>query len=469
MASLWVVPGAPLERGKGWRLWLSQSGASDFKPPEPIEVLHQGRPQPCQTGWKLFDRFEGLDRRMGCLTVELKQPKPGERYDVTIPTVGTFQWRSLPAAIGDKGTAFLVASCFWLPGDKEGAYRRGVLEVARLVDPAFKLLIGDQIYQDYPLHGLPRHIPKMFADRYESYWGDTYYRDVLTSAPNFFTSDDHEFWNNYPEKQIWLPQTYDRFRQSSKDAAQATYHRFQRGVNPEERRFYSFNIDPVSFFVTDSRSERGDINADPNTHAFSPQQWAELEHWSAGLAGPGVIVLGQPLFDREGGKTDRSLASFKEDFARLCALFEDSLTPSNTREAHDILILTGDIHTGRYAAATLVGRQPTAYVHEFVTSPASRVGPFVAELKPKEPPVNFKFPRGDVEQKWEIAEVALSRTIDDNIAAVRMRPWGEQVLFELELWRVRTRDPRPYWKRVLRGRPQEGPVVQIFRKELVLR
>ena len=74
-----------------------------------------------------------------------------------------------------------------------------------------------------------------------------------------------------------------------------------------------------------------------------------------------------------------------------------------------------------------------------------------------------------MEHKWDVAEVELSRTIDDNIAAVRMRPWGNQVLFELELWRLRTRDPRPYWKRVLRGRSQDGPVVQIYRKELVLR
>ena len=469
MGSLWVVPGAPLEKGDGWRIWLSQPGGDDFKPPKPIEVRHQGVVQSYDEGdanWKLFPPYEGLSRRMGVLTVKLDDPKPGARYEITIPGAGTYRWRSLPTSLDPKGMTFLVSSCFWLPGDKEGAYRRGVLEVSRIVDPTFKLLIGDQIYHDYPLHPLPRNIPKLFGDRYESYWGDTYYRDVLTSAPNYFTCDDHEFWNNYPEKQIWLPQTYDKFREKSSEAAQETYLRFQRGLNPEEGRFYQFDIDPVSFFVTDSRSERGDINHDKKAAAFSEDQRKKLADWANGLKGPGVIVLGQPLFDHEGGKTDRSLASFTEDFARLCGVFETSLTKS---EPHDILILTGDIHTGRYAAATLVGRQPAAYVHEFVTSPASRVGPFIAEVKAKEAPLSVKFAQEAVEHKWDVAEVELSRTIDDNIAAVRMRPWGNQVLFELELWRLRTRDPRPYWKRVLRGRQQDGPVVQIYRKELVLR
>ena len=471
MASLWVVPGAPLEKGGGWRIWLSRAGDDYFDPPRPIEVRHNGTPQRVDdSSWKIFEPLEGLTRRMGVLTVKLRDPKPGNRYEVTIPTVGTFRWRSLPTSIDEQGTSFLVASCFWRPGDKEGAYRRSVIEVSRICDPTFKLLIGDQIYHDWPLHKPQRNIPKLFGERYEAYWGDAYYRDVLSSAPNFFTCDDHEFWNNYPEKQIWLWQTYDRVREESKKAAQETYLRFQRGLNPEEGRFYRFDIDPVSFFVTDSRSERGDINADRNAHAFSNEQWAELKEWAKGLRGPGVIVLGQPLFDKEGGKRDRSLASFEADFARLCAVFEDSLKQTGTRDPHDILILTGDIHTGRYAAATLVGRQPAAYVHEFVTSPASRVGPFVGPVKPREPPASFKFRRDGTEQKWEIAEVdELSKTIDDNIAAVRMRPWGGRVLFELELWRVRTRDPRPFWKRFLREGPQQGPVVRILRKELTLR
>jgi hypothetical protein len=460
-----------LEKGAGWRIWLSQPGEHDFDPPGPIEVRHNGLAQRYDSDWTLFEPLEGLTRRMGVLTVELDKAarKPGERYDITIPGAGTFHWRSLPARVDERGMTFLVASCFWLPGDKEGAYRRSVLEVSRIVDPTFKLLIGDQIYHDYPLHPVPRNIPKLFGERYESYWGDPYYRDVLASAPNYFTCDDHEFWNNYPERQIWLPQTYDKFRKASDAAAQATYHHFQRGLNPDEGRFYSFDIDPVSFFVTDARSERQDINGNPKAQAFSDEQWAALDAWATGLQGPGVIVLGQPLFDKEGGKTDRSLASFKSDFARLCGIFEESLKQEDGRKAHDILILTGDIHTGRYAAATLVGRQPAAYVHEFVTSPASRVGPFIAEVKPKKAPGNFSFPRGATEQKWEIAETELSRTIDDNIAAVRMRRWGDRVNFELELWRVRPRDPRPYWKRALRGRPSEGPVVSIFRKELLLR
>jgi hypothetical protein len=465
VASIWVVPGAPLEDGGGWRLWFSWPGKGDLEEPA-VEVRHRGTLQQHKPGgWKRFDPLEGASRRMGVLTVELEQKKPGERYDVTVPEVGTFRWRSLPAQVGQEGVAFLLASCFWLPGDKEGSYRRAVLELTKLADPAFKLLIGDQVYQDYPLRRPGGDIPKLFAERYESYWSDGFYRDVLCSTPNFFTCDDHEFWNNYPERQPWLPQSWDAFRQQSSDSAQAAYHRFQRGANPGERRFYPFRIGRVSFFVSDARSERTAEVSAPGAHFFSEEQWAELEQWAAGLTGPGVLVIGQPLFDEEGGKTDRSLASFRTDFGRLLNIFEKTLAG-----LHDILILTGDIHTGRYAAATLVGSTPAANVHEFVASPTSRVGPFFMPASPKPAPTDIKASHDNRPIHWAVSEVAQSATIDDNLGVVRMRPWsGNRVLFELELWRVRPRDTRSFWDRALFRERPDGPVARLFHKEILLR
>ena len=254
---MWIVPGAPLERGEGWRIWCCRPGNDDFEP-GPVSVTRRGRAEETDQSWKLLEPLEELERRIGVLTLRLARPAPGERYEVAIPEAGTFSWRSLPAAVGER-LAFLFGSCFWLPGDREGAYAAAVRDLTKTIDPAFKLMMGDQVYQDYPLQPVPANIPRQFARRYEQYWGDAKYREVLCSAPNFFTCDDHEFWNNFPERQPWLPHTWDAFRRESAEAAQASYHRFQRSANPDESAFYRFSVDPVSFFVTDARSERHDI------------------------------------------------------------------------------------------------------------------------------------------------------------------------------------------------------------------
>jgi hypothetical protein len=462
---MWVIPGAPLEAGRGWRIWYSQSGTQDFAP-QPVDVRLAGVPQALKRSdrdWNLF-AAAGLSRRMGVLTVELEQPRPGKLYEIRTPEAGSFFWRSLPDQVGD-GVSFILASCCWLPADKEGAYARAIEQLGKVGDtPPFKLLIGDQVYQDYPPRKPAPDMKKVFTERYEEYWGHAPYRTVLQSSPNFFTSDDHEFWNNFPERQLWIPYTWDRFREASGDAARTTYHHFQHGANPGERAYCHFAIEPVSFFVSDARSERDDIAAE-NPHFFSDEQWAELESWAEELQGPGVLVLAQPLFDREGGKTDRSLASFKKDYGRLCAVFDRAL---QKRPPHDILILTGDIHTGRYARATLAGVRG-GEVHEFVASPVSRVGPFVMKAKPKRTPVRFDTEHETARRRWDVADSDRAPTVDNNIALVRMTPGtNDRIRFELGLWRVRPHSDSVYWERLI-GRRRGGDVIPIFSKEIELR
>ena len=467
---MWVVPGAPLEAGRGWRIWYSRPGTEDFAP-QPVEVRLRGTVQALKRPggeWRPFPT-EGLPRRMGILTVELADPRPGELYEIRVPEAGTFRWRTLPTEVGD-GVRFILASCFWLPADKEGTYERAVKELVKHGDhPHFKLLVGDQVYQDYPPLVPRDDMRGPFTKRYEEYWGSEPYRYALSSSPNFFTSDDHEFWNNFPERQPWIPYTWDRFRKGSGEAARTTFHHFQYGANPEERPFCRFTIDPVSFFVSDARSERDDITA-REPHFFSEEQWQELETWARELEGPGVLVLGQPLFDREGGKTDRSLASFSKDYGRLCAVFEEAL---RRPDPHDILILTGDIHTGRYGRATLVG-VPGGEVHEFVASPVSRVGPFIGKASPKRVPPRFlaehETPERETARRtWDVVDSDLAPTVDNNIALVRIGPGTNgRLRFTLELWRVRPHSDRVYWERLI-GRPRRGPVVPLFSKEIELR
>ena len=386
----------------------------------------------------------------------------------------------MPATIRG-GESFLFASCFWQPNDKEGAYSAAVRDLTKLEGPAFKLLIGDQVYQDYPFNWfLPKKSVELYSDRYEEYWRDAAYREVLTSTPNFFVGDDHEFWNDFPEPQRHLPRTWKGSeREEITTAALHLYHRYQQGANPEESAFYRFDLGPdtpspedpqVSFFVTDSRSQRERFTS--GAHFFSTDQWHMLERWARSLNGPGVLVIGQPLFQKEGDWKDHSLSNFSGDFGRLCAVLEDALRGGPTRDPHDILILTGDIHNARFSVATIRGMPGIAQVYELVASPASRVGPFFTHPKPQEVPGRFSavLPDGN-KRVWEVVlpESDVVPTIDNNIALVRMSPGTNgRVRFELEIWLVPPY-AGTYWHRVIHGGQPPASLKRLYVKEIQLR
>jgi PhoD-like phosphatase len=452
---LWITAGAPLEGGRGWRVWYSWP-RGDFKPAR-IDVRRRGRKVECCQHWAPLEPILGYPRRMGILTVKLAAPESGVPYDVRIPErrgLPPLAWHVLPTQIGE-GVSFLIASCFWRYDDKEGAYAAGMRDLQRrlMPKPAFKFLMGDQLYLDWPLTWLNAKSPlEMFSSRYEAYWGDSIYRELLASSPTYFACDDHEFWNNYPEWQPQLPYTWaTRDRQASLEAARALYHGFQHAANPDKARFFSFRVHPVSFFVADPRSERTPFDTE-SPRFFSDEQWSALEKWADDLVGPGVLVIGQPLFQKAGDWKDRSLANFADDYGRLGRLFEEIQTGQRTSgRRHDVLVLTGDIHTGRYSAATIKESPAAGLVHEFVASPASLVGPFVKTHKPNEPPSRIRLPYGGRERNWEVVVRRSddSPSVDNNVGAVTMsRGTNGRVRFRLELHVVRAYDRWTYLHRL---------------------
>ena len=79
-----------------------------------------------------------------------------------------------------------------------------------------------------------------------------------------------------------------------------------------------------------------------------------------------ILALSQPLLDLPGDWTDRTLADYPSYYALLWELIEGA--------PHQILILSGDIHVGRYAIVPErpgVAHRPR--IAEFVTSPTSLV------------------------------------------------------------------------------------------------
>jgi PhoD-like phosphatase len=478
--STWVVPGAPLDEGRGWRIWYSRSGRDDFEP-EPVAVSRAGRSEALADGdkaWRLLDPVDGLGRRMGILTVELAEPAAGAEYEIRIPELAPappLRWRTLPTSYDDGEVTFLMSSCYWLPNDKEGAYGAAIRELVSRVRPAFKLLIGDQVYQDYPFDWFqPRSTFSLYASRYEQYWGNAAYQEVLQATPNYFVCDDHEFWNDFPEPQIQIGRTWtDGRRAECARAAKTLYGVYQREANPGGRAFYSFRIGDVSFFVTDARSERTRFDLGGQTpHFFNDAQWQELEAWVDGLEGPGVLVLGQPLFQRDGDWKDHSLSNFREDYGRLTALLERSLARDEPEKRHDILILTGDIHNARYTVATVDGVPAPPYVHELVASPASRVGPYLTEPNPQQPPTKFAAEYGGRRSTWRVvmppSDVVPS--VDNNAAAITLTPGPNgTVRFAMTIWRVRPLDSRGRWARVTRRSQPQGDVIPLYQKEIELR
>jgi hypothetical protein len=475
---VWIVPGEPLRGGAGWRIWYSKPGTAEFTPQTPT-VLRAGHPTRVTTRWALLAPYPGLDRRMGVLEVTLDEAErfPGASYDVLIPEtpMRQYQWRTLPDTI-DGGVSFILASCFYLPADKDGSYAAGLRDVTKIEQPLFKLLIGDQVYQDWPPNLTPMGDPVVrFARRYDEYWGHPAYQEVLTSSPNFFTCDDHEFWNGFPERAKQVPSTWtEEWREDNGKVAGDLFCYYQTSVNPSERGWFGFEVGRVSFFVTDSRSERTELTVD-HPHFFGDDQWKALEKWARELTGPGVLVLGQPLFGKKGDWKEPALRDFDGDFNRLCSVVETALG----RE-HDILVLTGDIHRARHFTATLVGVAGGPGVHELVASAASRlqVGPAVREPDVYDDALKFTVDHGGIPRTWDAAPVPPTPgelpSADNNLAVIRMSPGtatadtaAPRVRFSLAVWSL-----RPFtkvWSKLLPWRQPKGSLVKLYEKELELR
>jgi hypothetical protein len=450
---VWVTAGAPLQSGKGWRIWYSwRDGQFQPATPEVRGAAGAGVGQ-LTADWRPLAQVKGSRRRMGVLELELSQGTPGALYEVTIPERGgVLRWRTLPVGkkLPDEGISLLMASCFWRNDDPDGFYAAAMQDLVRREKPVLKLLMGDQVYLDV-WGPLPVNTRAGLAGVYERYWGDEGYQDALAACPSLATCDDHEFWNDYPEPQKHIPYSWGPFRDEASAAAHELYDAYQAALNPGGRRWFSLSLPQgVSIFVTDMRSERTRSDA-PNASLMSPAQWAALDAWAESLRGPGVVVFPQPLFKRGGSKTDRTILDFPGDAERLGAIFENALRGQyGDSRPHDIVILTGDIHTGRLSSANLIG--VPGDVHEFVASPTSRVTPHLPPWgqKPSKRPESLTIGG----RKWAMERTErLSSTIDNNIGLVRIAPGtNDRVRFTFQLWRVRR------ISRLLGGRPAKVPV-----------
>jgi len=287
--------------------------------------------------------------------------KPGADYQL-----GGAHMRTFPKQLGDGGVRIAVATCYSDQFKRDADYLRVLQGAAGGPPLAAKLLLGDNLYVDV---GPPvRHARTPFeetADRYLQYFWRSSYAQVLGYLPSFTLWDDHEFWNNYPERQVWLPRSLGAARKDYADAALAGIRAFQAVLNPAPvaRRglSYKFEIGGLSCFALDLRTGRT-LQAASNPAMCSEAELAAFEAWAAGLKGPGALLVGQPLWQHAGDWQDWNPPAFPAQYARIWKAL--SAAP------WDIVILTGDVH---YSRVIEIDVGPGRRVWEIISSPACHI------------------------------------------------------------------------------------------------
>jgi len=276
------------------------------------------------------------------------------------------RFRTLAQDTPGETLKVVVASCYYDYFHRDAAYR-ATLESVWCKDAVFKFLVGDNLYLDVAPD--QRDITGGYREtvaRYLRHFWHSGYADVLGRLPTFATWDDHEFWNNYPERQCHLSRTSGSDRKDYIRAGTECLRFFQAILNadlsPNDNLSYRIDNTPVvSFFAADVRSARTRFEDSP-PRMMPDAALSTFEAWANSLTRPGVLVIGQPLWIKEGDGTDYRPPNFADQYERIWRAIAAA--------PHDILIVSGDVHHSRILE---IGLTDTRVVYEFVTSPACHV------------------------------------------------------------------------------------------------
>jgi hypothetical protein len=123
-----------------------------------------------------------------------------------------------------------------------------------------------------------------------------------------------------------------------------------------------FKVGALSFCNADTRFFRGHGGGTDNF--IQPPDLEAIGSWLANLDGPGVLVVGQPIFSDTGSIKDWGLPDFHLQYGQLLQYLRAA--------RHSVVILTGDVHFARVASATLRQDLGTQLV-EVISSPMQLV------------------------------------------------------------------------------------------------
>ncbi len=331
---------------------------------------------PLNSGWSDLATADGTNR-IRYQRVRLDNLTQATAYNLALRVGGqvradgsftTIPWR-LPNQ-AERPFIVLLGSCFYRAGDPEGRVGQTYKHMPEGARPNIKFLSGDQVYLDNPprdfinpLKGrnwLESRSFKSYVDSWTQLTQAGGFTRLLKQNANFFSSDDHEYWNNAPDVGLNVPvfATTSGGREEWWGIARTLYTTFQTSPGLP----VTFKIDPLSFCIAETRFFRGKKR---ETGEFAPQAHIdEIGRWTASLDGPGVLVLGQPFFAIAGDFKDYALQNYEGQFEQLRGHLR--------RSRHSIVILSGDVHFGRVAVADLRPELGTK-LYEVISSPMQLV------------------------------------------------------------------------------------------------
>ena len=326
-------------------------------------------PRPWPVGPTIAPRLHQRDVRVFRVRVPVRNEVVLEAFNADRSvTRKSAPFRALPARLADvpAGLSFVLGTCtyYWPPFLQLLAARlRGCYGAGG--SPAFAIWAGDNVYLDVPKPKGQR--PADVVDRYLRYFLDGGYGAGRAALPSFTTYDDHEYWNDYPERALpvttWLTQ---QGVAGFAAAANECLDLFQRSINPppagQASFTYCIDVPPLSICVIDTRSHRDHSDA-PTERLMREEDLLEFESWARGLTGPGVLVLGQPLWIEPTMTVgpvvgDHNVSHFRAHYDRICRAIETA--------PFDILICSGDVH---YSRLLRIATRERRVLHELVASP----------------------------------------------------------------------------------------------------
>jgi hypothetical protein len=344
-----------------------------------VTVLEYGSNQvSLNSNWSDFVTDDG-QRRIRYQRVKLTNLQPRTSYNLTLRVGGvakadgivtTIPYRLPPA--NERPFIVMLGSCFYARADANGNVGHTFSQLPTAAKPDIKFLCGDQVYldnppQDFlnPFRGhkwLQARSFKTYADAWTQTTTTGGFARLLKHNANFFCSDDHEFWNNAPDVGLNVP--LFTASQSGRDdwwqIGRQLYEIFQTSPGFPTQ----FKVEPLSFCIAETRFNRGPGGSQLMLQAA----FEEIGKWARDLEGPGVLVVGQPFFASAHGTfgqiKDRSLP----DYAQQYELLKQYLRAAR----HSIVVLTGDVHFGRLAVATLRPELGTK-LYEVISSPMQLV------------------------------------------------------------------------------------------------
>lgn len=306
------------------------------------------------------------------------------RYTIRVTTdtgaVQELRTRTLPTKLA-MGETFrvLLASCYHRDEDAGALGSALANAISGESRPNLALLVGDQVYLDLPTErNFPPDVPSLsaiFEANYVANWFDSSLVSVLGMAPIICAPDDHDYWNNYPDRATVVQNTWTAAGRSNwKDAATAMYSAFQLPAKTAIGGAIQVDVPPLSFYVLDTRStrtERGQRLLDPDVLAAFQQWAASLQPDQIGVLVTGQSLLAPPTSRMAGTVCDWELANYEADYATIVRTIRDA-----ARRISGFLLLTGDVHWGR---VTTVRDEGGVLLHEVISSPTALVTTLVKD------------------------------------------------------------------------------------------